>query len=304
MFSQGSNTQLHIGSKRKPDSGGRLYGNIFRHIVGGRVTLSTDRSRGGDVESERCEDSSLVDCEVMSCSFVEIVRRRGAQILTPKKGFGVADATDMIGRVCEALARSLPATISSSPSSRLLHFHASTTHTFSLSTLHPIPPYTVTFNMAAIRTSARAFRGLNGTHATVRTSSALLTCHPASSPMSRRFMATVNEPLHPTGTAAFAAPVKSANKVPEIKEQEVTKDAKMKTIQIYRWNPDEPTSKPRMQKYTIDMNKTGPMMLDALIKIKNEMDPTLTFRRSCREGICGSCAMNIDGVNTLACLCM
>ena len=58
-----------------------------------------------------------------------------------------------------------------------------------------------------------------------------------------------------------------------------------------------------MQKYSIDMNKTGPMMLDALIKIKNEMDPTLTFRRSCREGICGSCAMNIDGVNTLACLC-
>jgi hypothetical protein len=137
MFSQGSNTQLHIGSKRKPDSGGRLCGNIFRHIVGGRVTLSTDRSRGGDVESERCEDPSLVDCEVMSCSFVEIVTRRGAQILTPKKGFGVADATYMIGRVCEALARSLPATISSSPSSRLLHFHASTIHTFS--SLHSTP---------------------------------------------------------------------------------------------------------------------------------------------------------------------
>jgi succinate dehydrogenase (ubiquinone) iron-sulfur subunit len=116
-------------------------------------------------------------------------------------------------------------------------------------------------------------------------------------------MATVNEPLHPTGTAAAARPVISANKTQEVKEQEVTKDAKMKTIQIYRWNPDEPTSKPRMQKYTIDLNKTGPMMLDALIKIKNEMDPTLTFRRSCREGICGSCAMNIDGVNTLACLC-
>lgn len=46
------------------------------------------------------------------------------------------------------------------------------------------------------------------------------------------------------------------------------------------------------------------MVLDALIRIKNELDPTLTFRRSCREGICGSCAMNIDGVNTLACLCM
>jgi succinate dehydrogenase (ubiquinone) iron-sulfur subunit len=44
------------------------------------------------------------------------------------------------------------------------------------------------------------------------------------------------------------------------------------------------------------------MVLDALIKIKNEQDSTLTFRRSCREGICGSCAMNINGVNTLACL--
>ena len=59
-----------------------------------------------------------------------------------------------------------------------------------------------------------------------------------------------------------------------------------------------------MQSYTLDLNKTGPMMLDALIRIKNEVDPTLTFRRSCREGICGSCAMNIDGVNTLACLCV
>lgn len=81
-------------------------------------------------------------------------------------------------------------------------------------------------------------------------------------------------------------------------------DARTKTFHIYRWNPDEPTSKPRMQSYTLDLNKTGPMMLDALIRIKNEVDPTLTFRRSCREGICGSCAMNIDGVNTLACLCM
>jgi succinate dehydrogenase (ubiquinone) iron-sulfur subunit len=82
-----------------------------------------------------------------------------------------------------------------------------------------------------------------------------------------------------------------------------SKDARMKTFSVYRWNPDEPTSKPKMQTYQLDLNKTGPMMLDALIRIKNELDPTLTFRRSCREGICGSCAMNIDGVNTLACLC-
>jgi len=116
-------------------------------------------------------------------------------------------------------------------------------------------------------------------------------------------MATVNEPLHPTGTAASASSPTSASKTQTVKEQNTTENAKMKDIQIYRWNPDEPTSKPFMQTYKIDLNKTGPMMLDALIKIKNEMDPTLTFRRSCREGICGSCAMNIDGVNTLACLC-
>jgi succinate dehydrogenase (ubiquinone) iron-sulfur subunit len=78
----------------------------------------------------------------------------------------------------------------------------------------------------------------------------------------------------------------------------------LKTFQIYRWNPDTPSEKPRMQSYTLDLNKTGPMVLDALIRIKNELDPTLTFRRSCREGICGSCAMNINGTNTLACLCM
>ena len=58
---------------------------------------------------------------------------------------------------------------------------------------------------------------------------------------------------------------------------------------------------PRIDTYLVDMNDCGPMVLDALIKIKNELDPTLTFRRSCREGICGSCSMNIDGINTLAC---
>merc|ERR1711972_783770 len=77
---------------------------------------------------------------------------------------------------------------------------------------------------------------------------------------------------------------------------------KKKTFAIYRWDPEKPGDKPKMQNYEIDLNNCGPMVLDALIKIKNEMDPTLTFRRSCREGICGSCAMNIGGVNTLACL--
>ncbi|KAG0653707.1 succinate dehydrogenase complex, subunit B [Rhodotorula mucilaginosa] len=81
-----------------------------------------------------------------------------------------------------------------------------------------------------------------------------------------------------------------------------SKPESLKTFSIYRWNPDKPAEKPYMQTYKIDMNKCGPMVLDAILKIKNELDPTLTFRRSCREGICGSCAMNIDGVNTLACL--
>jgi succinate dehydrogenase (ubiquinone) iron-sulfur subunit len=57
-----------------------------------------------------------------------------------------------------------------------------------------------------------------------------------------------------------------------------------------------------METYPVDMNACGPMVLDALFKIKDEQDPTLAFRRSCREGICGSCSMNIDGKNTLACL--
>ena len=69
---------------------------------------------------------------------------------------------------------------------------------------------------------------------------------------------------------------------------------------VYRYDPDSGEN-PRMDTYDIDLNSCGPMVLDALIKIKNEIDPTLTFRRSCREGICGSCAMNIDGGNTLAC---
>ncbi len=76
-----------------------------------------------------------------------------------------------------------------------------------------------------------------------------------------------------------------------------------KKFAIYRYDPDDPNkAKPKMQEYDVDLNACGPMILDALIKIKNEMDPTLTFRRSCREGICGSCAMNIGGVNTLACI--
>ena len=74
----------------------------------------------------------------------------------------------------------------------------------------------------------------------------------------------------------------------------------VKRFLIYRWNPDDGKT-PSVDTYEIDMDACGPMVLDALIKIKSEIDATLTFRRSCREGVCGSCAMNIDGTNTLAC---
>ena len=73
-----------------------------------------------------------------------------------------------------------------------------------------------------------------------------------------------------------------------------------KRFRVYRWSPDDDEN-PRLDTYEVDLDSCGPMVLDALIKIKNEIDPTLTFRRSCREGVCGSCAMNIDGTNSLAC---
>ena len=76
--------------------------------------------------------------------------------------------------------------------------------------------------------------------------------------------------------------------------------ARVRDFKIYRWDPDAGAN-PRLDTYRIDLDSCGPMVLDALIKIKNEIDPTLTFRRSCREGVCGSCAMNIEGTNTLAC---
>ncbi|NQW10652.1 MAG: succinate dehydrogenase iron-sulfur subunit, partial [Alphaproteobacteria bacterium] len=76
---------------------------------------------------------------------------------------------------------------------------------------------------------------------------------------------------------------------------------RVKRFKIYRYDPDKGAN-PRLDTYEIDLDTTAPMVLDALIKIKNEVDTTLTFRRSCREGICGSCSMNIDGTNTLACL--
>ena len=73
-----------------------------------------------------------------------------------------------------------------------------------------------------------------------------------------------------------------------------------KKFSIYRWEPDSGKN-PRLDTYEVNLDNFGPMVLDAMIYIKNEIDSTLTFRRSCREGICGSCAMNIGGTNTLAC---
>ena len=75
----------------------------------------------------------------------------------------------------------------------------------------------------------------------------------------------------------------------------------VRAFKIYRYDPDQ-DSQPRINTFEIDLDQCGPMVLDALLKIKNEIDSTVTLRRSCREGICGSCSMNIDGTNTLACL--
>ncbi len=98
--------------------------------------------------------------------------------------------------------------------------------------------------------------------------------------------------------AEFRLPVNS--RITKGKSFPATTQGRVRTFRVYRYDPDSGAN-PSIDSYEIDMDKCGPMVLDALIKIKNEIDSSLTFRRSCREGICGSCAMNIDGVNTLAC---
>src|SRR6266849_10967036 len=87
---------------------------------------------------------------------------------------------------------------------------------------------------------------------------------------------------------------------PRIQRGAVKPGSRVRRFHIYRYDPMY-SRQPTLDTYDLDADTCGPMILDALIKIKNEIDPTLTFRRSCREGICGSCAMNIDGTNTLAC---
>ena len=74
----------------------------------------------------------------------------------------------------------------------------------------------------------------------------------------------------------------------------------LRTFKIYRYDPDK-DAKPYMQTVQVELDGHERMLLDALVKLK-KMDPTIAFRRSCREGVCGSDAMNINGKNGLACL--
>jgi len=103
-----------------------------------------------------------------------------------------------------------------------------------------------------------------------------------------------------TATDTPVVETKTPKVTPKIKPPPQPTKSQIINFNIYRFNQEE--GKPRMQLYPIDLKDCGPMVLDALIKIKTEQDATLTFRRSCREGICGSCAMNINGTNALACL--
>ena len=75
----------------------------------------------------------------------------------------------------------------------------------------------------------------------------------------------------------------------------------IKKVHIYRWDPDKKEN-PKIDTFEVDITKCGNKVLDILNKIKNEIDPSLTYRRSCAHGVCGSCAMNVDGINTLSCM--
>lgn len=102
--------------------------------------------------------------------------------------------------------------------------------------------------------------------------------------------------------AAFTLPANS--RIVEGKACRDETSVRLRTVRVYRWDPDGGSGNgnlPRIDTYEVDLDACGPMVLDVIIRIKNFLDSTLAFRRSCREGICGSCAMNIDGVNTIAC---
>jgi len=135
----------------------------------------------------------------------------------------------------------------------------------------------MTTTTTALRSSSLLARSIRGTPASATTSTV------TRIPGLRSF--TTNE-----------AALKSEAAPPEPHQQRI------KYFKVYRWDPEQENQKPYLSTYPVDLDDCGPMVLDAIIKIKNEQDPSLTFRRSCREGICGSCAMNIQGSNTLACL--
>ena len=97
--------------------------------------------------------------------------------------------------------------------------------------------------------------------------------------------------------AAFAVGGAQRIDLPQIAVVGGQSSENIKYFKIYRWDPEVPGQKPYTSTYPVDLDDCGPMVLDALIKIKAEQEPGLTFRRSCREGICGSCAMNINGTN-------
>lgn len=99
--------------------------------------------------------------------------------------------------------------------------------------------------------------------------------------------------------AEFRLPANSI--VKKGKYHQAREEGATKKFMVYRYNPDR-RENPSLDAYELSLERCGSMVLDALIKIKNEVDSTLTFRRSCREGICGSCSMNINGENTLACI--
>lgn len=99
--------------------------------------------------------------------------------------------------------------------------------------------------------------------------------------------------------ATFTLP-KNSKITGKTREHKAAGGGRIKRFKVYRYDP-ESGENPRYDIFELDLDQTGPMVLDALIKMKNEVDSTLTFRRSCREGICGSCSMNINGENHLAC---
>ena len=111
---------------------------------------------------------------------------------------------------------------------------------------------------------------------------------------------------------AFGAEPASLKDLPDLTKVNYTKEypqglsesekKNLKRVDIYRANPADPNDRPHYMSYYIDMKECGPMYLDVLIKIKDQIDSTVTFRRSCREGICGSCSMNVDGRHHLACI--